>query len=118
MLERYIDYLFARVDGLGGDSNSIQPSPNGVPIGPGKGSEKDEPFTGSVAEVLFDCFGEFEGFTLEGCVSSRRFRSCEPGIAELALRACKDRLWLTVCVDRKRPDRIREIIVRSTPCGC
>ena len=31
VLGRYIDYIAARVDGLGGDSTSILPSPNGAP---------------------------------------------------------------------------------------
>jgi hypothetical protein len=31
VLNRYIDYISARVDGLGGDSKSIPPSPNGAP---------------------------------------------------------------------------------------
>src|SRR6185369_2093900 len=35
VLKRYISYLAARVDGLGGNSDSILPSPNGVPPRPG-----------------------------------------------------------------------------------
>jgi hypothetical protein len=111
VLERYIDYLSARVDGLGGDSNSIQPSPNGVPIGPGKGSEKDEPFTGRVAEVLFDCFGEFEGFVLVGCCERRAFECCEPGIRDLVLRACRERLTISVFAGCKG-EKIERLVVK------
>jgi murein tripeptide amidase MpaA len=118
VFDRYIAQLAGQVGGLGVDPSQVPPSLDdpGIPGQPAP--EALECVTGKICQIYFNCFGEFEGFTLEGCVSSRRFRSCEPGIAELALRACKDRLWLTVCVDRKRPDRIREIIVRSTPCGC
>lgn len=59
VLERYLSYIAARVDGLGGDSQSILPSPNGVPP---KAFEHE--YTGKVREVVFDCFGDFEGLVL------------------------------------------------------
>ena len=77
VLERYVGYIAARVDGLGGDSTTIQPSPNGVPVGDDTGREQAE-FTGRVCEIVFDCFGDFEGFVLRDCRQRRSFRSCEP----------------------------------------
>jgi hypothetical protein len=82
-----------------------------VPIGPGKGSEKDEPFTGRVAEVLFDCFGEFEGFVLVGCCERRTFECCEPGIRDLVLRACRKRLTITVFAGCKG-EKIERLVVK------
>jgi hypothetical protein len=68
VLERYIGYIAARVDGLGGNSNTIQPSPTGVPpqqlLPPGGAASKH---TGEVCEILFDCFGDFEDFVLTSC---------------------------------------------------
>ncbi len=109
VLERYISYLSARVDGLGGDSNSIQPSPNGVP--PGEGPGKHEQFTGRVEEVLFDCFGEFEGFVLVGCSERRAFKCCEPGIRDLVLRACRERLTISVLAACKGA-KIERLVVK------
>jgi len=111
VLDRYISYLAARVDGLGGDSTSIQPSPNGVPAGGGKPGKERE-FTGRVAEILFDCYGEFEGFVLSDCCHSRSFKACEPGIRDLVLRACRERLTLTVVGGCDTHGKIARLIVR------
>lgn len=109
VLERYVGYLSARVDGLGGDSTSIEPSPDGVPVRDGKGREHR--FTGRVCEVVFDCFGDFEGFVLRDCRERRAFRSCEPDIRDLVLRACRQRLQLTVYVEKGADPEIRRIVV-------
>jgi hypothetical protein len=115
VLERYIQYISARVDGLGGNATSIQPSPNGVPpsqlVPPSSAGEK---FTGKICEVLFDCFGDFEGFVLNTCEGSRTFKTCERGIAEVVMRACEERLKVTVIEDRKE-HRIKGL---SIGCCC
>jgi hypothetical protein len=109
VLERYVGYLSARVDGLGGDSTSIGPSPDGAPVRDGKGREHC--FTGRVCEVVFDCFGEFEGFVLRDCRERRAFRSCEPAMRDLVLRACRQRLELTVYVEEGADPDIRRVVV-------
>ena len=112
VLERYVGYLAARVDGLGGDSRGVLPSPNGVPvkeIGPAIEHEH----RGKVGELLFDCFGDFEGFVLEGCCAERHvFRSRERAVGELALRACKERLTVVVWTNRKDDRVICRLAVR------
>ncbi len=95
VLQRYIAYVAGRVDGLGGDSTSIQPSPTGVPIGGADGKHPRDR-SGKVCEVLFDCFGDFEGFVLCACADTYIYRSRERGIGEIVLRACRDRLAVTV----------------------
>ena len=109
VLERYVGYLSSRVDGLGGDSTSIEPSPDGVPVRDGTGREHR--FTGRVCEVVFDCFGDFEGFVLRDCRERRAFRSCEPAIRDLVMRACRQRLTLTVYVKEGADPEIRRIVV-------
>ena len=109
VLERYVGYLSARVDGLGGDSTSIEPSPDGVPVRDGK--RREHRFTGRVCEVVFDCFGDFEGFVLRDCRERRAFQSCEPTIRDLVLRACQQRLQLTVYVEEGADPEIRRIVV-------
>lgn len=109
VLQRYISYLSARVEGLGGDPNSIPPSRDGAPM---DGGAKDlVSYTGKVAEVVYDCFGHFEGFVLAECCGKRTFRTRECAIEDLVLRACKDCMMLTVYVERGRESCIRKLVI-------
>ena len=111
VLQRYISYISGRVAGLGGNPGSIQPSPTGVP--PIVISQSEETtYTGKVCEVIYDCFGDFEGFILEACCSERRtFKSREKKLSELVLKACIDRLSLIVVVGKDK-DRICSVRIR------
>jgi hypothetical protein len=112
VLQQYIAYCADRIAGLGGDPNSIPPSVNGAPIKVITGKEPTVSYTGKVCEIIYDCFGDFEGFVLDSCCGEkRRFKSCERTLGELVLRACIDRLTLTVVVDRKNGDRICRIMI-------
>ena len=116
VLVRYVELIAARVDGLGGNAQAIPPSLNGYPGAgePGheghEGHEKHEVFTGKVCEVLYDCFGDFEGFVLSSCEEERRFRACEPAVGELVLKVCRERLRLTVHTE---DHRVKRLIVRK-----
>jgi hypothetical protein len=111
VLKRYISYVAARVDGLGGNSAEIKPSLQGVPVK--ETARGIHEYTGKVYEVVFDCFGDFEGFTLIACSNKRyTFRSREKAIGEIALRACRDRLMISVWTDEKTHEKICKIIVR------
>ena len=113
VLERYISLIAARVDGLGGNSDSIEPSPTGVHIKPGPGLDEDvREYRGKVCEVLYDCFGEFEGFVLRDCRTSRSFHTRLHGIETVVLRACREGLTLLVFVDRDDDERIVRLGVR------
>jgi hypothetical protein len=68
--------------------------------------------SGKVTEVFFDCYGDFEGFVLDCCGQRHTFRTSERGIGELALRACKDRLLLSVCYEGSKRHHPERIIVR------
>jgi Zinc carboxypeptidase len=124
VFDRYISQLGEQVKGLGVDPAQIPPSVDDPGI-PGHG--RPHPHrdihctTGKVSEVIFNCFGDFEGFVLESCAEVRRFRSLEAAIGELVLRACRERLWISVRVEQGRENRICEIIVKSgppeEPCG-
>lgn len=110
VLVRYIEYIAARVDGLGGNSSTVLPSPTGVPV-VGAGGAKEHEFTGKVCEVLFDCFGDFEGFVLDSCAGARSFRSREKGVRRIVMRACRERALLSVYVEGAHA-RIFKIVVR------
>jgi hypothetical protein len=111
VLKRYIGYVAARVDGLGGNSVEIEPSLQGVPVK--EGIERTHRYTGKICEVLYDCFGDFEGFVLLSCCTERHvFRSRKKGIGTLALLACEKQLTVTVVVDaRTRPEVICGLIL-------
>jgi hypothetical protein len=102
VLERYIKYCSARLDGIGGDSSAVPPSLTWTPPLPGeqggKPSGRGHALCGKVCEVVFDCHGELEGFVLESCCKRHRIECRARGIAELVLRAARDNL--TVCVRR------------------
>ena len=110
VMKRYIDILSARIDGLGGDSGSIQPSPTGLPEPVGKPGKKHlKEYTGKICEILYDCFGDFEGFTLCSCSEEHAFASREKGIEDVALYACRERNLVSVFV---ADGRIVKIILR------
>jgi murein tripeptide amidase MpaA len=112
---RYIAQLGDQIKGLGVDPGLIPPSADDPGI-PGRPHEREyDCYTGKVSEIIFNCFGDFEGFVLETCGECQRFKTTEKGIKDLLLRACKERLLVTVCVTRECDAKIREITVR---CGC
>jgi hypothetical protein len=110
VMKRYIDILSARIDGLGGDSGSIEPSPTGLPGPVGKpGARHPKEYTGKICEICYDCFGDFEGFKLCSCAEEHVFTSREKGIEEVALHACAHRQRVSVfTVD----GRIVKIVLR------
>lgn len=82
----------------------------------GKGGE--EPrwcFTGKIAGLIFDRFGDFEGFVLDTEDGERKFFSREKEMEELAERAWRERLRITVWAERDEPHRPLSIIVREPP---
>ena len=98
VLKRYVGYVAGRVDGLGGNSAEIPPTLQGIP---GKSAVSDKHVhSGKVCEVLYDCFGDFEGFVLTACCSQRHvLRSREVSIGKLVLHACEKRLTVSVSLD-------------------
>jgi hypothetical protein len=118
VLERYIKYSSARLDGIGGNSSLVPPSLTWTPPLPtegGNGGKGPEPKThelcGKVAEVLFDCHGQFEGFVLDECCERKLFESRERGLSELVLRAIRENL--TVCVQLcPKTNRIERLTIK------
>lgn len=67
-----------------------------MPLPPPFGRE----FVGKVESVIYDRFGDFEGFTLETMNGAiHRFESREVRIAELVRGAWKDRLRVRVVTE-------------------
>ena len=116
VLQRYISYISDRVAGLGVDPNTIPPSLSGAPITV-IGEKETRSYTGKVCEVIYDCFGDFEGFVLESCCERHSFKVCEKGIGEVVLRACRERMAVTVFVGAPPQNKIRKTVIRCCAHG-
>jgi hypothetical protein len=110
--QRYISIVADRVSGLGGNPDEIPPSPNGAPVPVRDKCDDVVEYCGKVVEVIFDCFGDLEGFVLDSCCERIAFKTLEDRLGELALRACKERLTLCVQVLRHDKARIRRVVVK------
>jgi hypothetical protein len=113
VMQRYIEYVAARVAGLGGDPSAIPPSLTGAPLQKYDPCEDLVHFEGKVEEVLFNCSGELAGFVLADCCDHHVLSSHEPAIGEVALRALRERLTLSVYALRSDPARIRRLSIVS-----
>ena len=111
VMQRFIDIVAGRVAGLGGDPNAIPPSLAGAPLPKYNPCQDLVQFTGKVEEVHFNCSGEMTGFVLTDCCQCHRLSSHEPAIAEIALRALKERLTLSVYVLRSDLERIARLSI-------
>ncbi len=108
---RYIEYVAARVAGLGGDPNAIPPSLTGAPLQKYDPCEDLVHFKGEVEEILFNCAGKLVGFVLADCCKRHQFISHEPAIGDIALRALRGRLTLSVYGLRSDPARIGKLSI-------
>jgi hypothetical protein len=118
--QRYLEQISGRVSGFGGDPGTILPSPTGTVPGhhlpPHKEHDHRLGFTGKVAGLVHDRFGDFEGFCLlteHG--REERFRSHEHAIERLATRAWAERQVITVFALNQDPQVPVTIVVRRAP---
>ena len=65
--------------------------------------------------ILYDRYGDFEGFTLDTADGERLFRSREHTIEDLAVRAWRERTLIVVYVDAHDPRRPETILLRYGP---
>jgi len=122
VFHRYLDQIGGRVKVFGGDPTKILPSPTGE-VGRKHHHrhygeyerEKRKAFTGKIAGLIFDRFGDFEGFLLDTEECEREFFSREKDIERLAERVWRERLRVTVWTECDSPHRPLSIIVRQPP---
>jgi len=123
VLQRYVCYLAASINAMGGNSSTITPSPvgigpsgGGVHPGPGPIGHGREEFTGKVTGLVYDRFGDFEGFLLLTEAGHERvFHSAEAEIEALVRFAWIDRVVISVLVREGHPERPVSIILRRAP---
>jgi hypothetical protein len=108
VLDRYIKYCAARLEGIGGDPSAVPASLDWHPELRTPHRDDDDAVSGKVVEVLFDCHGEFEGFVLDECCRRRVVHNRERAVGELALRAARENLTLCVrfCPESARVESI------------
>lgn len=119
VFNRYLDQLSGRVKFMGGDPIQVIANGNGIwtkPMPGGYNRDRQEQFTGKVSGLIYDHFGDFEGFTLETEEGREHiFTSREKEIEKLAEASWRDRLRITVWVERDEPFRPLTIILREPP---
>ncbi len=145
VMQRLVGDIAQRVDGLGGNSSLIHPSPLGLlperrPSGrppPKNGGHHQRPHDrpdwwwpdddcspssehsgsdGKVIQLLYDRFGDFEGFCLETVSGRHRvFFSRERDLAEVAKWVWQARIRVTVYSLESEPRQAERIVVHEPP---
>jgi hypothetical protein len=122
--QQYISQIGGRVLGFGGNPGQIQPSPTGtVPQpgggrpGRGRGPEARHGYTGKISGLIFDRYGDFDGFVLDTAEREHKFFSREKDMEELAARVWRERLLITVWAERDEPHRPMSILVHQPPAS-
>jgi hypothetical protein len=111
VLTRYIELVADRVSALGGDPAKIAPSPLGAEHRIREDDDDVVDYRGSVSEVLFDCHGHLDGIVIVGCSKRHAFHTREPRIGDIALRALRDGLIVTVTASASDHGRIKRLAV-------
>lgn len=116
---RYLEQLGGRVRGLGGDPGAVLPSPTGEwgPVRPTPypgGPEEVAGETGKVVGLIYDRFGDFDGFVLETeRGEQRRYRAREHEVEDLVRKAWEERAVIAVRADPH--GRPQTIVVQRAP---
>lgn len=129
----YVELLAEKVRALGGDPYSVPPTPDGIiPQLPGKDEDDDDGaechdqdaecdvggdhgghghgITGKVHSLIYDHFGDFEGFLIEtNDGSHHRLLSRETAIRDLASRAWIERNVVTALTVSAHSRRVRRL---------
>lgn len=82
VFDRYLAVLGARLVSLGGRT--------------GRQNGKPQRLSGKIREIVYDCFGDFEGFVLDACGTLYAFKSRDHHIWRLVEEAAQRRLLVIV----------------------
>lgn len=120
VLHRYTSYVSGRVNGMGGNAANIPPSASGYPLHTQKPGHEifhhEHGYTGKVSGLIYDRFGDFEGFLLiTEAGHERAFHTTEAEIEALVRFAWIDRVVISVLVRESHPELPASIILRRAP---
>lgn len=121
VFRRYVEEIGNRIRGLGGNPALIPPSPVGYfpprphPQPPTPLGERHVRFSGKVEGLIFDRFGDFEGFLLDTEDGERTFSSREHQVEDLVRQAWVERVAITVVAEHHAPHQPTSIIFRHAP---
>jgi hypothetical protein len=115
VFSRYVDMIADRVGALGGNPDDVEPSPTGAPVRAPHEHERALAFDGKVAGIIYDCFGDFEGFLVDDCGDEVCFHSREREMESLVRLAWRERIAITVTARPSTPHRPSSIILRRPP---
>ena len=136
---RYVDQTGERVRFMGGDPDKVKADPNGDWNGQigdhdhdhdhehehehghehhhehehPEGGEERLDFWGKISGLVYDRFGDFDGFLLDTEDGERRFVSREERVEALAAEAWEDRLLVSVVAELDSPERPLAIVLRG-----
>ena len=110
VMQRYLGLIADRVSAMGGNPSTIVASPDGnLPLSLLPITERD--FIGKVESMIFDRFGDFDGFTLETMDGTiHRFDCRDPRMAEVINRAWEKRLLIRIVTELTRMHRPKSVI--------
>lgn len=124
VFNQYVDQIAGRVADLGGDPDRVHADPNGDwnhkihPRGHGVHDDDDRReqrvrFTGKIASLEYDRYGDYQAFLLDTEDGPRRFEGREHEWELLVRRAWRDRVTVTLEAERHDPDRPLRISLRA-----
>ncbi len=116
VFKKYLEQIADRVKALGGKPDDVLPSPFGQWQKPGKGDgENRETFYGKVNGIIYDHFGDFQGFMLETEDGERTFHSKEHQVEDLVKCAWQERIAVKVIAERHEASVPVSIIFLNAP---
>jgi hypothetical protein len=100
---------------LGGDPDAIPPSLGGAPTRHREPGERVLEYRGKIRDLLYDRFGDFEGFVLDTEDGTRHFESREHEVERVVRRAWEERTFVVVAVESDDRDRAMRIVLSGPP---
>jgi hypothetical protein len=121
VVQRYISYISARINALHGNADAIPPSLHGYTPRPAHGGrpgkhdhdhERERRYAGKISGLVFDRFGDFDGFLLDTEHGEHWFFSREHEMKQVVERAWRERLFVTVMSEDDEHCRPHALILR------
>ena len=123
----FLGQIADRVGAFGGDPTHVLPDPTGTRPGGHDHPHRDRDHhhipclehgvrvTGKITGLIYDRFGDFDGFLLDTEDGERAFRSREHEMEDLAKLAWTQRIMVTVLAEHRHSCELISLILRGHP---